>query len=84
MEKKNAIKLYHMTETKTMRTMVTTYTQTGACGGIAATKRLPKKAAVFGLEKLVNKPRRKAVHFDAFKGFADKEDNEKLKAARII
>jgi len=56
--------------------MMTIYTQTGACGGITATKRLPKKAAVLGLEKLVNKPLRKAANFEMDNCFSGKEESE--------
>jgi hypothetical protein len=51
----------------------------GARGGKVAKKRLPKKAAVFGFEKLVRRPRRKVakVLCDSWATLKDVEDEKK-------
>jgi hypothetical protein len=78
-EKKQATEPYQSNEIHMIIPTVVKYAQVGARGGKVATKRLPKKAAVFGLEKLVSRPRRKAekVLCDRWPTAKDVEDEER-------
>jgi hypothetical protein len=60
-EKKQAIIEYQIMEMAITINTAATLIQSGACVGNFDTNRLPKKAAVLGLEKLVNNPFWKAT-----------------------
>jgi hypothetical protein len=83
-EKRQATDPYQSNEIQIIIPTVVQLTQTGAWGGRVARKRLPKKAAVFGLEKLVNKPRRKVEKLLGDNCSTAKQLEDEEKAEQIV